>query len=72
VVDGGKSFILPAECLSVFSYFIRENMGMAVNDHGFFSHRPLDERNEIMERWNDGMLSYKKSLKQAKVTNVEN
>jgi hypothetical protein len=47
-------------------------MGMAVNDHGFFSHRPLDERNEIMERWNDGMLSYKKSLKQAKVTNVEN
>jgi hypothetical protein len=52
VIDGRKPFILPAESLSVFSDFFREDMGMTVDDHGFFSHRPRNERNERMEKWN--------------------
>jgi hypothetical protein len=52
VIDGRKPFILPTEGLSVFSYFLRKDMGMTIDDHGFFSHRPRDERNERMEKWN--------------------
>jgi hypothetical protein len=50
VVDGGKTCILSTEDLSVFSYFFREDMGMAVDDHGFFL------AGHLMKEWENGML----------------